>query len=78
MLRKRKKKKHAHRDFDVFGIRSQYWNAVNQYLDGKSIDYLQMDYNKGQKNDKTSLLLSSVVLGEFKKKKRRDWSHAIF
>lgn len=33
MLSKRKKKKHAHRDFDVFGIRSQYWNAVNQYLD---------------------------------------------
>ena len=35
MLSKRKKKKHAHRDFDAFGIRSQYWNAVNQYLDAK-------------------------------------------
>ena len=35
MFSKRKKKKHVHRDFDAFGIRSQYWNTVNQYLDEK-------------------------------------------
>lgn len=32
MLGKRRKKKHAHRDFDVFGIRAEYWSAVQQYL----------------------------------------------
>ncbi|MBR6688673.1 MAG: hypothetical protein IKL68_01490 [Clostridia bacterium] len=36
MLSKRKKKRNEHRDCDVFGIRSQYWSAIEQYLDGRN------------------------------------------
>ncbi len=36
MLSKRKKKRNEHRDFDVFGIRSQYWSAVEQYLERRN------------------------------------------